>query len=388
MNRKKINIRRRVVFATLICSFLFFLFNSPFVDFISDFLSFPAQIEKVTVLKESNNLRVSWESSKDVRSFIFKANGENLSLDASVNETSVEISKFIASGNYLIGVSYIDNLGRESVPVQVNAESLISNTTGQELIVVENFLNNQGLQARGGYIFLTSLVISIVGGLLLSWIFLRDFSNNRTWFLIFYFIFLLFAFLNLSLTFLLGQEVVTNRYLILIISTPIFYIVTYLLYLTVNILQNSLHYDLPLEQAAKASQFIFSLIGGYFVIFSVMSASRSIMEKIGISGVFIGVFTLASIAMNKKLEIKEALFKTAMIAATIIFSIFVLSLWPINYIYIVLAIAVIYYILLSVALEVRTTVPKYSYYEYLILTFLIILLLFLGSEWGIRGSLI
>ena len=69
-------------------------------------------------------------------------------------------------------------------------------------------------------------------------------------------------------------------------------------------------------------------------------------------------------------------------------SIVVLSIWPIQSAYSILSAAVIYYILLNVALENRPKLGKSIWIEYIFLAILIVLLLFTNSVWGINGAIV
>jgi hypothetical protein len=68
-------------------------------------------------------------------------------------------------------------------------------------------------------------------------------------------------------------------------------------------------------------------------------------------------------------------------------SIIVLSIWPIQSIYSILSAAVIYYILLNIALENRPKLSKNIWLEYIFLILLVIILLFTNSTWGINGTI-
>ncbi|MDQ6985192.1 MAG: hypothetical protein Q9M91_07985 [Candidatus Dojkabacteria bacterium] len=195
-----------------------------------------------------------------------------------------------------------------------------------------------------------------------------------------------FVLLFMSLIF--NQEGVITGSFTSIIASIAFYLITYFILLTVNILNNSVFYELPLEQAAKAAQFIFSLASSYLLFVLIFGTDINLIARLVILFLYILYYSFSSIIFLKNIDNSNSLIKSLSLAITMTFAAFVLSTWPIDSIYLILSLAVIFYILLSISLEVRETINKYVFIEYGVLLSLIASILIFNSDWGIIGSVI
>ncbi len=192
--------------------------------------------------------------------------------------------------------------------------------------------------------------------------------------------------LTLSILLTIGSPI--NKFIFSAGLSVGYAILTYLLILTSNILNGSLQISLPLEQAAKATQFIFSLISSYLMMVFILGANLQISMRLLYIIPFIFYFSYSGIWFLKGISSKQIFVKAIGVTMTMGLAIVVLSIWPIQSAYSILSAAVIYYILLNVALENRPKLGKNIWIEYIFLATLIVLLLFTNSVWGINGAIV
>lgn len=172
------------------------------------------------------------------------------------------------------------------------------------------------------------------------------------------------------------------------ISSLVFWLVVYLLILTANVLNGAVLFNIPLGQAGKAAQFIFSLISSYFLIAFLFGAVFPIEARIGLIATFVFYFSYVNMWALEDINNRQAWLSAVSITAVISMATLVLSIWPIESIYTTLSLVVILYILLNVALEMRQRIGSMIWLEYAVLTFLIVLILFTNGIWGINGTLV
>lgn len=179
----------------------------------------------------------------------------------------------------------------------------------------------------------------------------------------------------------LGKAAVT------LIITGLYWLISYLLILTSNVLSGSLIFSIPLGQAGKAAQFIFSLISAYMLIAFLFGAAFPI--EIRILGVCAFVFYY-SYACVYVLQVSNYQMLLVSIAVTLLMGlvIAVLSVWPIGSVYATLTAVVLLYVMLSVALEIRPKISNAIWVEYAVLFMLVIVILCVYGNWGINGSLL
>jgi hypothetical protein len=172
-----------------------------------------------------------------------------------------------------------------------------------------------------------------------------------------------------------------------VISAGMFGVVSYLLILTVNILNGAVLFGIPLGQAGKAAQFIFSLISSYFLIALMFGASFPIELRVIIIGMFSFYFAYST-TWTLQVPAKQSWLTAISIASVLMLTTVLLSIWPISSIYATLAMVVILYILLNIALEMRERIANVIWVEYILLIGLIIVILFTNSNWGISGPIL
>ena len=162
---------------------------------------------------------------------------------------------------------------------------------------------------------------------------------------------------------------------------------TYLQILTVNILNISSLKKIPLGQAAKAAQYVFSLISLFMTYLILFSSELNILIRIVV--IFFATalfcysnFWLLPIATN---DIARLIFGISLLITT--FSI-VFSIWPISAELISLFLVVFLYIILGLGLELSEKIAFIIWAEYSFLIVISILLILNTANWGINGTLL
>jgi len=161
----------------------------------------------------------------------------------------------------------------------------------------------------------------------------------------------------------------------------------YILILTANILNIGFLQKVPLTQAGRAAHYVLTLIIAY--LFFSLLFSNPIPFIIKVVSVF-GLSYLFSIIALWNIEIKYYQRIVASFGIGMMMGIcsFVLILWPVGSDYVALILSLLFYMALGLALEIREVLSKRVWLEYFFLYSLIILILFIISEWGINGRLI
>jgi hypothetical protein len=178
-----------------------------------------------------------------------------------------------------------------------------------------------------------------------------------------------------------------TQFSIIVIVGAVFWVATYLLILTANVLNGSVLYNIPLGQAGKAAQFIFSLISTYFLIAYLFGAAFPIEVRVILIATFVFYFTYSAIWVLR-VPLRQAFVSAGAITAMMVLVIILLSVWPISSVYATLAAIVFFYIMLNVALEMREIIGRMVWVEYVLLVSVVLLILFTNSSWGINGSLL
>lgn len=171
------------------------------------------------------------------------------------------------------------------------------------------------------------------------------------------------------------------------ISSIVFWFFTYVTLLTINILNTAYLQDIPLGQAARAAQFVLSLIISYLFFFLIFSNDLFIVFKllgVGIISMLLVFISLWSI----KLRIQQRLNASLAIGLLLVLATGVLSTWPVASPYLALVLSLVMYICLGIALEIRDIISGWIWIEYGSLFVLIVVMLCLVAEWGINGALI
>lgn len=172
-----------------------------------------------------------------------------------------------------------------------------------------------------------------------------------------------------------------------IIASLVFLGVCYLLILTANVLNGSVLYSIPLGQAGKASQFVFSLISSYLLIAYLFGGAFSLELRLLLIGSFSFYFAYSGI-WALQVSAQQVWLSSGAIALVMVLLTGLLSVWPIPSIYATIVAVVFLYIMLNVALEMREYINRAVWLEYGVLLIFIVIILFTLGEWGINGTII
>lgn len=171
-----------------------------------------------------------------------------------------------------------------------------------------------------------------------------------------------------------------------IVVAAIFFVIAYLLILTANILNGSILFNIPLGQAGKAAQFIFSLISTYLLLVYSFTVINNVEFRALLVFAFSMYFAYSCIWMLQ-ITSKQIVSPALLIALLVVAATLLISMWPIATAYATATIIVFYYICLNVALEIRHNLGRMIWVEYAILVSLVIIILIFNSSWGINGNI-
>ena len=378
---RKISVRKRIVWVSGLTSILFFLLTAPVIAWVSSLVSPPNDLVNLRVLASRSSINLTWDKINeiDVNSLAIDFIDQSFELDSSESSFSKPVDGEIPKK---ITIKIKDRFGYENTMV-------IDLNEFSDLDLVDQTFNKSELESRANFIVLSrGMLIGVIIFVGTSFVLGFHFSSLETTVLSFYPSIVIIPYLFLTYSFLIAESFEINKLILSVIFSLILYVISYFVILTTNILNTSISVKIPLEQAARASQFIFSLISSYIILVLFFGAAYNFFEKIILIVPPIFYLTFSAILMLENITSKQAIIRSLSITFALIYGIFVLSIWPINYIYSILTIAVCFYILLSVALEIRTKINIYVWIEYGVLGFLIAFLLILNSNWGISGTLI
>jgi hypothetical protein len=163
--------------------------------------------------------------------------------------------------------------------------------------------------------------------------------------------------------------------------------IIYLLILTVNILNVSYISRIPLAQAAKASNFLYTLFGAYF---SFLLLFRSGVEEIVRLFSFILVVSLLTLNIFwfKKESLKQLIGETSGVVVIMLTLYLVFMIWPLSVEVLTMFHIVVFYILLGLGLEERETTSFIMRVEYIGLLIIAVVLLLRLAVWGINGPIL
>jgi len=159
----------------------------------------------------------------------------------------------------------------------------------------------------------------------------------------------------------------------------------YFLILTLNILNVSYLARIPLAQAAKAANFLYTLFGAYF---SFLLLLRSGIEEI-FKLVFFTCITMLltlNIFWFKKESQRQLFGETGAVVLMMVTLYLVLLMWPLTVEVGAMFEIVVFYVLLGLGLEERETTSVVMRVEYMVLVFVAALILLKLVSWGINGS--
>ncbi len=172
-----------------------------------------------------------------------------------------------------------------------------------------------------------------------------------------------------------------------ILASVVAWVVCYLLTLTANVLNGSLQFNIPLGQAGKAAQFIFSLVSSYLLFTFLFGTGMDLLPKILIAALFVFAYTYSCL-FGLNLPGRQSVISSTAISLMMLTLTAIISIWPLNSVYATLVCVVVFYVLLNVALEMREKLAKTLWFEYGILFLLIVILVVTNARWGVQGPLI
>lgn len=382
----KIPARRKILFSSFVSGIFFIIICTPFINLFSDILS------------NQKNIQYSYEQVGGVvkiklinKSIILGTNVKIINEEVSLNNIFLEPrSQFdqtinISKTPTVLEIVEVDQLNRSIGVSSISINDLTANSQGG------NELNNAENET---YPSLTSdFTIRIVFLGLIIWILSffslsHDLVMGKTLMLSFYSSLVISPLGLLALSIGFSDPHLWSLIISIASLTVFFVVLIYFVLLDVNIINISQKLEMPLEQAGRAAQFIFTLLSSYTVLILFFGADFIFFEKLLIIIPFIFLITFLSLYSPRGSSGLQSIVKSSSISLSIALSIFVLSVWPVNFVYAILAIAVIYYILLSLGMEFRSKVPRQVYYEYFTLIAIVIFLLFINAVWGILGTII
>ena len=383
---KTLDTRQRAVLSVTLLGIVFFLLLSPISTGIAEFILPPSGLNNVNIVQKSKEIDLSWDKAKelDVTGYFLSLNGQRIT-DERLNGRDVDnyaIYDLEQGKDYKVAIGSIDSNGNISNLAQTTVTTKDRNST-YLLNVQEDGSENTRRTAMLA-IFMSALMF-----LLTNWVLFFKVSGKRLFTVSFYPSIALapISILSYSLILTIDNSIYKTLFALGVAAGYIF--VSYLLVLTANILNGSkVHGQLPLEQAAKASQFIVGLISTYLIMIFTFSSNSNLLVKFALVLGFVFYFTYSSLSSIKELQESNILLRTGSVVLTTLVAMLAISVWPIESIYSILVIAIIYYIIFNVALEVRGNVGKSLWVEYGVLVGLITLLLVTNSVWGINGTII
>jgi len=258
---------------------------------------------------------------------------------------------------------------------------------GIELFDYRQRLNALGINDAIVIEFITAAVISIVVAAGVLWVLFFKRKGNS------FFAIGLFPAMALFPYILLADSIIKSIFSglgqlsIALIASVVYWIACYLLILTANVLNGAILFNIPLGQAGKASQFIFSLISSYFLIAFLYGASFTLGIRTVLIGVFVFYFAYSTIWASQQARGRVVMRALAIMAVMVLLTL-LLSIWPVSSVYATLVAVVVLYILLNVGLETREHIGRMVWIEYTLLLVLVAIILFTNGVWGVNGTLI
>lgn len=230
------------------------------------------------------------------------------------------------------------------------------------------------------------IVLSIIAYLVSYWVLHFKVSGER------FITVLLFPAITVFFLVLLSEILIASIFSsfgqigLLLVSSVIFWTSCYITISTVNVLNVSFLQEIPLGQAGRASQFVITMIIAYIMFFILFSNEFLFIIKsllIFVLSFFLIYISLWSLRISKG----QRLVTTITISLLITVLAFILSLWPINSVYLSLVLVLVFYSCLGIALEIREIINKIIWIEYVFLLVVIFITLFLLAGWGINGHI-
>lgn len=387
---KHLGTRQRTIISTIISSITILLFTNPITSIVGDYVLPPSAPFNVTVSVENNRVALSWSApdNSDLKGYnLYYKLGEisNVTTTASSEYfIDFDAAAIGESTSIQIKLSSFDTAGVSSPTINISEQfEEVRNLGIKKYNVKDNALSN--FLQTGTF----AIVLAILLAVLNLWVLFYKVDLISFFTIVIFPSAVLIPFSIFSLTYALSLNAFITKFIFSLAISLAGGTLTYFIILTSNILNGARYKKLPLEQAAKASHFIFSLISVYLAVIYVYALNINIILKIlaVFSISFYFSFAAVFFVTSTKRALK-ALIKCLAISLSLVLSILVLSIWPIQTTYMVLSIAIIYYVLLNIALETRTVLSKYIYLEFFILLLLVFITIGATAVWGIMGTLL
>lgn len=381
---RHISIRDKAVIASFLIPLFIFLLIGPWGRAIKYYALPPSSPKNINIVVKSSEIDISFDESKEFDFAKYKL--KLYQNDLLVKEVETKQTQNLVTGletgvEYSMEVVSIDDLDRQSSAVQFE------------------FSTNEGIQSRflnrydradylEFFVILTSGIIAFLITVASLWIVrlkqsVQTFTNIVLFPALIFIPILLFV---TSVSFSINS--MRNLFIFSASFSVAAGIVMYILFLTMNILHTAHYKQIPLEQAAKASQFLFILISTYILLIYTFGSDFNFYERTITIIPFILYYTYISTWALREVAFAQVIVRTLATTLVMVLAVTILSIWPVYYVYAMLASAVIFYILLSISLEIRERLNAYVWVEYSLLIVVVILLLFSTASWGINGTII
>lgn len=381
---KTLSVRNKAIVSAFVLPIIIFALISPLGKLLQYYALPPSTVKNVSIVAKNNELEVEYDEKRE---FDFAHYQLRLFRDGSLiqeietEETRYLITELETGVEYELKIAAVDDTNRQS-PV-------IRYTFTPDFQIQSGFLNEYSrVDNLSFYIIATSTVISILVVMLSLWI-VRKKQSIQTFTNIVLFptlIYLPMVLFTTSITFSINS--VENLLIISILFAAGSGVALYLLFLTMNILHTAHYRQIPLEQAAKAAQFLFILISTYILLIYAFGSDLSFYQRTLTIIPFIGYYTYVSTWSLKEIVNSQIVIRTIVSTLIMVLAVTILSIWPVYYVYAMLVSAVIFYIMLSISLEIREKLNTYVWVEYSVLLIIVLVLLFSTASWGINGTII
>lgn len=372
--------RKRVVLSVIFSTIVFFLAISPLAKYAYDYITPPPMASNLKISTPSDQqINLKWESPEITDLYGYRVSyGDNtFDLPSNVVNYTLYGDEVRFGSSYSLYV--IDENKNVSSPLQFNA-------TFSSSEVILNASSETPFTLN-----LLILTLIIFGVVTLSTMYVLYFKYNKDSLIpVVLFPSLVTIPLSLlSISTLEGIDSVINKLIFSGIVSVALLFILYISFLTSNILNTAQKVKIPLEQAAKAVQFILNLIATYIVLIFAFGSYQNLILRLLVIIPFVFIYTYSSFWVSKSSSKTYGInFKTIGIVLLVAISVIVASFWPIDISYAILLVAVIYYILLNVALEMRVKYTKTLWIEYSALIVLLLILFLSNGSWGINFTII
>ncbi len=384
--KKHLSVRDKAFLSTLLLGMVMFFILSPLSGYAKEAIFAPVKVKNVTVVQKDSEIQLTWDANDDYdineyQIVLIAADNVNV-YDQKTKNTNTVISNLENNKEYRLQINAIDKFNQKSRSISTN------------ILLSPDEINSIKLNTKPAIpslyneILKIALPLFIITLLLSLWVFGYQIKKGSIVPIAAFPSVTLLSPIFLAISVLLTISLDKNKFIFSGIVTVILTVVSYFLFLTANILNTSTYSRIPLEQAGKAAQFIFGLISAYLMMIFVFGNNIDFLLRIITIVPTIYYFTYSLNLSLRGISVGQVFMRSIAITMVMSIALIIFSIWPVNYIYAMLSSAVIFYILLSVSLEVRVNLTRYIWIEYFTLVFLVTFLLFANSSWGINGPII